>query len=382
MIIMLVCTGLLFGSVFGMQWFGKRMMNQFLDAMPAPPATISAEAARTMTWDNRLQAIGSLVAVNGADITNEIEGTVLAVHFESGQWVEKGDPLVTLDASIERAELERLEAQAELAEIDRRRREELFQRQTISRAEYDRAVAETRAANAAAAAQRGRVEQKELRAPFAGQLGVRRANVGQYLGAGSAIVTLQSLDPIDIDFSLPEDQLARVSVGLAVEVRVSAWPDQSFAGEVLAIEPKVEAGTRNFTLRARLANPEGLLRPGQFGQVQLQLPGEREVVVVPRTAINYSSYGSSVFILRDNPDAPPRPAEPQPGMPPWTDREVIQRFVETGEARGDFVAIRSGLEAGDEVATSGLLKLRNRQPVLINNATAPRAELAPQPPEG
>lgn len=382
MIIMLVLTGLLFGGVFGMQWVGKRMMNEFLDSMPVPPVTISAQPVEAMVWNNHLQAVGSLVAVNGADITSEVEGIVTAIHFESGQQVAKGDLLLSLDSEVERAELVRLEAQAELAEIERTRRESLYKRQTISRSEYDTAVAETRSAEASVAAQRGRLAQKEIRAPFSGRLGVRRVNVGQYLGAGEAIVTLQSLNPIDIDFTLPESRLGSVQTGLPVEVVVSAWPDRVFSGEVLAIEPKVEAGTRNFTLRARLDNPEGLLRPGQFGHVRLKLSGEREVVVVPRTAIHYNSYGTSVYILRHNPDARPRPEEPAPGMPPWTDLEVSQRFVETGDARGDFVAVVKGLKAGEKVVTSGLMKLRNGQPVIVNNRVVPEPKLQPEPGEG
>lgn len=379
---MLVLAGILFGSVFGMKWFGNRMMNQYLDAMPVPPATISSVRAETMLWDNRLAAVGSLVAVNGADITTEVDGVVTEIHFESGDQVEAGAPLISLDAAIERGELQRLQAQADLAELDRKRLEALYQRKTISKSEYDTAVAHTAAAEAAVDAQRGRVAQKELRAPFAGRLGIRRVNVGEYLSAGSAVVTLQSLDPIDLDFSLPERYLGAVQPGLAVDIQVAAWPGQTFRGQVTAIEPKVESATRNFNLRARLANPEQRLQPGQFANVRLNLAGERSVIVVPRTAISYNSYGASVFVIRENPDAAPPPKEPIPGAPPYTRLEVVQRFVETGEARGDFVAIHKGLEEGEEIASAGLLKLRNGQPVIIDNQLRPQAELDPTPAEG
>jgi membrane fusion protein (multidrug efflux system) len=370
MIIMLALAFIVFGGIFGMKGIGTMMMNEFIDNMPAPPATISSGQAQTMVWENRLQAIGSLVPVNGADLTAELNGVVTAIHFESGQQVEKGARLLTLDDANERGELRRLQAQAELADINLRRRQRLFDLETIARSDLDMAISEANAAKAAVEAQAATVALKNIRAPFDGILGIRRVNVGQYLQAGTVIVTLQQLDPIDIDFTLPEQRSGRIEPGMAVNIRVDSHPDERFAGEVLAIEPRVDEATRSFRVRARIPNPDLTLRAGQFGRVDLTLPGERTVVVVPRTAINYSSYGESVFIVRDRDHAD------------GVEKEVGQRFVQLGEARGDFIEVIEGLNEGDEVATSGLLKLTNAYPVTIDNENPPDAQLNPRPPRG
>ncbi len=374
-----------FGAVFGMKWFGTKMMNQYVDSMPLPPATITAAAAQSMDWDNRIEAIGSFVPVNGADVTTESGGIITAIHFESGDKVEKGAQLITLDAANERGEYGRLKAQAELAELNRVRREKLYKLEAISKSDYDAAVSEANAARAAAEGQAGKLAQKDIRAPFTGLLGIRRVNVGQYLAAGTAIVTLQSLDPIDIDFSLPEQYVGQVQPGYKVTIRVDAYGDTPFTGDVLAVEPRIDAATRNFGVRARLPNSDLKLRAGQFGRVHLALPGVRTLMVLPRTSINYDSYGTSVFVVQKkkvDPNAPK--AEPMPGAPagPTTDLEVSQRFIRIGEARGDYVAVLEGIKEGEQVATSGLLKLRNQQPVIINNTVSPDIQLKPTPSEG
>lgn len=386
LVVLLLIALVLFGGVFFMKWFGNKMMAQYLENMPIPPATISATEVASMTWDNRLDAVGTLVPVNGAELTTEAGGIVQAIHFESGARVDKGALLVSLDSANERGDLRRLQAQAQLAELNRKRREQLFKLEAISKSDYDAAVAEANAAQAAVEAQAGRIAQKEIRAPFAGQLGIRKVNVGQYVAAGTPIVSLQQLDPIDVDFSLPEQYTGVVQPGYGVTVRVDAHAEREFGGEILAVEPRVDTTTRNFGLRARLPNPELLLRPGQFGRVVLQLPGAREVLAVPRTAVSYNSYGTSVFVVQKKKpaenaaaEAPAAPAAP--GQPPATDLEVVQRFVRIGDSRGDYVAITDGLKAGEQVATSGLLKLRNQQPVIINNEVRPDAQLAPQPPQ-
>ena len=386
LVVLLLIALVLFGGVFFMKWFGNKMMAQYLENMPMPPATISATEVASMTWDNRLEAVGTLVPVNGAELTTEASGIVQAIHFESGARVDKGALLVSLDTANERGDLKRLQAQAQLAELNRKRREQLFKLEAISKSDYDAAVAEANAAQAAVEAQAGRIAQKEIRAPFAGQLGIRKVNVGQYVAAGTPIVSLQSLDPIDVDFSLPEQYTGVVQPGYQLTVAVDAYPDRQFSGEILAVEPRVDTTTRNFGLRARLPNPELLLRPGQFGRVVLQLPGAREVLAVPRTAVSYNSYGTSVFVVQKKKpaenaaaEAPAAPAAP--GQPPATDLEVVQRFVRIGDSRGDYVAITDGLKAGEQVATSGLLKLRNQQPVIINNDVEPEARLEPKPPQ-
>ncbi|WP_420467860.1 efflux RND transporter periplasmic adaptor subunit [Panacagrimonas sp.] len=391
MLIMLVLALVLFGGVFALKYMGRQGMNAYFDSMPVPPATISASAAEAMTWDNQLEAIGSVVAVNGTDVTTEAGGIVTEIHFESGAHVKRGARLVTLDSANERGELERLKAQAELSRLNLERRKKLFDLEAISKSDLDAANAEANAARAAAQAQQALLSQKDIRAPFDGQLGIRQINLGQYLSPGTPIVSLQSVDPIEFDFSLPEQHLAVAEPGLKVELTVDGYADTTFTGEVTAVEPRVDEATRNFGLRARLPNPDHKLRAGQFGRVKLLLPGERELLAVPRTAINYSSYGTSVFVVREKKQDPATPdVAPSAGDAQATDAasgeqkpslEVIQRFVRIGEARGDFVAVLEGLKPGERVATSGLLKLRNQQPVLIDNSVVPDAELSPQPKE-
>lgn len=382
MVIMLLLSAVLFGGVFGMKWFGSKKMNEFLNAMPAPAVTVSSAIAEEMSWESRLESVGSLVAVNGADLTAEVDGVVTNIYFESGDTVKRGDLLLSMASASEQGELKRLQAQAELTDLNRKRSEQLYERKTISKSEYDTAVAETNVALAAVQAQKGRLEQKSVKAPFDGQLGIRRVNVGQYLGVGVAIATLQKLDPINVDFSMPERYLSILAPGLKVSVTVDAYGDKNYEGQVLAIEPKVNPQTRNVDVRARLSNPDGLLKPGLFATVVVSLPNSNEVTVIPRSAVNYTSYGDSVFVIQKNPDAPPPPDEPNPMMGPYTDLEVIQRFVTLGDARGDYIVVSKGLAVGDELASSGLLKLRNKQPVIVDNSNALAPELDPHPPEG
>lgn len=383
MILMLLVTAAVFGSVFGLKAFSTIMLNDIVDSMPTPPETISSAPVERHQWAQYVDAVGSLVAVHGADLTAETSGTVTEIAFESGQKVEKGQLLLTFDAAEEEGELARLEAQAELVEIERRRREKLFKRGTISKSEYDAALAETRGAKAAVAAQRGRLAKKVLRAPFSGTLGIRRVAVGQYLHAGDAIVTLQSLDPIELDFSLPERLLSKIQVGSEIRANIDAFPGETFAGKILAIEPKINPETRNFDVRARLANSEQKLKPGLFAKLRIEYDAPRQVLAIPRTAIKYSSYGDSVFVIQEKTqDASPGDGEAQPSRQQGEHKEVVQRFVELGEVRGDFVEVKEGLTAEDVVAGSGLLKLRSRVPVVIENALAPSAELSPTPPRG
>jgi membrane fusion protein, multidrug efflux system len=383
MIIMLIGVTVVFGGIFGMQYMGKKGMNQYFDNMPVPPAAISTTRSAEQTWQTQLEAPGSVLAVNGTTLTSEAGGLVTEILFESGEKVKKGELLVRLDSADERAELARLTAQAELAELNRKRRERLYGLEAISKSDLDAALTEHNAARAAVDSQRAKLAQKDIRAPFSGTLGIRRVNLGEYLPPGGAIVTLQSMDPVDVDFDLPESRVGQVQPGFKVSVITEAYPDRSFEGEVFAIEPRVDPATRNFRIRARVPNPDHVLRPGQFAKVRLDLPFSQTVVVVPRTAIDYSAYGNAVYVLqkkKQDPDA--KPAEPMPGAPPPTDLEVAQRFVKTGPVRGDFIAITEGLKPGEEVATSGLLKLRNGMPVVVNNEVQSKPSNEPKPRQG
>lgn len=378
-------TGLVFGAVFFMKIMGARGMNQYFNNMPVPPATITAAAAEAMIWPNVIEAAGNFIPVNGTDVTTSSGGIVTAIHFESGGTVKAGVLLLSLDSANEAGELKRLEAEAQIAELNRDRREKMVRLQAVSQSDYDAAVANANAAKAAVEAQRAKLALKEIRAPFSGMLGLRRVNLGQYLAPGTAIVNLQSLDPIDVDFAVPEQRQGAITRGLPVKVGVDAYPGEEFGGQVLALEPRVQETTRNFAVRARLANSSGRLRAGMFGRVAIVLPGQLQVVAVPRTAVNYDPYGNSVFVVQKKPASTTEgtAAEPPPpGRPPQTDLVVRQRFIKIGEARGDYVAIIEGLEPGEQVATSGLMKLRNDQPVIINNQIKPDVQLNPRSPEG
>lgn len=382
MIIMLLFALVVFGGVFGMKEFGRQAMTDFLDKMPTPPATIATTKVATMRWPERLNSVGNLVALNGTDVTTEVPGIVNALPFTSGATVEKGDLILELDADRERAELKRLQAQAELAEITRTRREKLFKLESISRADLDEARSQANVAAAAVDQQRALLAQKRITAPFAGTLGIRRVSVGQYLEPGTAIVSLQSLDPIELRFALPEQALARVQTGHPVEITVDGHDARTFRGEITALEARVTAATRNFDVQAIIQNPDKVLRPGQFARVRVMLPEAREVMVLPRTAIQYNSYGSSVYVVAERDVEPPK-EDLGPNAPKFSDLHVLRRFVDVGEARGDFVEVLSGVSVGEEVASAGLLKLSNEQPVFINNEQPLDVELEPKAvPEG
>ncbi len=382
MIIMLALCLVIFGTVFGGKYFGNVMMNQYLDSMPTPPVTISATGARVETWQQQIETVGSLTAVNGIEVTTEAAGIVKSIEFESGDRVSKGAILIRLDADTDVGDLRTLEAQAQLAETELQRIHKLFELESISKSELDKAESEAAQAKARVQAQRARVAQKVIRAPFAGELGIRNIDLGQYISPGTPIVSLQALDPLYVDFNLPEQNISRIQKGQRISVMVDLYPGEVFEGEVQAIDSRVEEATRNFRVRAQVANVAGLLRPGVFARVNIELPGAKEVLVVPRTSISYNSYGSSVFVVQKMKEPPAKPETQAPGMPAYTDLEVVQRFVKTAEARGDFVTIVEGLSEGDQVATSGLLKLRNQQPVIINNDMAPKVEMNPAPPQG
>ena len=366
---MLVAVTVVFGGVFGFKWFGGKMMNQYFDKMPIPPATISAAAASPQRWDRSLEGVGTVVASQGTTLTTESGGLVATLHVDSGAAVKRGQLLVTLSSAGESADLRRLESQAQLASSELARQQRLFQLEAISRAELDRAEADHRITQAAVSAQRARLAQKEIRAPFAGRLGIRQASVGQYLAAGAPLFTLQALDVVFVDFSLPEQHLNQVANGQRVTVSVDSAPGREFTGLVAAIEPAVDSRTRNFKVRARLENPDGQLHPGQFARARIALGEARDVIAIPRSAVSYNPYGNAIFVIESSKGADGKDA-----------LTVQRRFIKTGDARGDLVAVSEGLKAGDRVATSGLLKLQNGSVVIINNTVTPAASTAPTPP--
>jgi membrane fusion protein (multidrug efflux system) len=416
MLLMLILVAVVFGAIFGYKWFGNKMMNEYMDSMPMPPAAVTAATARSETWTDSLDAVGTLVAVNGTDVTTEAAGVVSAIRFESGQSVNKGDVLLQLDASTELASLRALDASLRLATTQRDRFRELYEgRRLVARADLDQRESEVEQLQAQAQQQRAVVARKTIRAPFTGQLGIRKVNLGQYLNPGDPIVSLQALDPIHLNFSLPEQRLGQVEVGQEVTITVDSQAGTAYAGTVSAIEPQVEANTRSFTVQATLANPDGSLRPGTFARVSAAVGVAAEVVVIPQTAISFNPYGNSVYVIVGDQAATPGAAAGSGGAgsqagPPVEVRAegegdgeadaaaqgdaaiapadstgaaptltVTQRFVQTGATRGDLVAVSDGLVPGERVATSGLLKLRNGAPVVINDTVEPSADEQPTP---
>src|SRR5690606_10633390 len=349
----------------------------FFDNMPQPAVQVSTFEARAENWSDTAEAVGTLVADNGTQVTTEAGGVVQRIAFESGQRVRKGDLLVQLNTANELAQLNALEAAARLAATQRDRWRELGGQKLVSQAEVDERTSDAAQTRAQAEAQRALIAQKTIRAPFDGVLGIRKVNLGQYLNPGDPIVGLQALDPIHVDFTLPEQRMNQVAPGTKVRVTVDALPGQEFEATITAVEPAVETSTRNFPVRATLANPEGVLRPGACARVRFDLGESRDVVVVPQTAVSFNPYGNSVYVLAEAPDEV-KNAEVQEGEQA-PQHVVKQRFVTTGPTRGDLVGITDGLKPGEVVVSSGLLRLRNDAAVIINNTVTPQADAAPTP---
>lgn len=364
--LMLIATLLMFGGVLGMQWYGSLKMNEFMDNMPVTPATITSAEAGTALWRDTLDSVGTLVAIRGAELATEVPGTVEAIHFDNGAQVEAGAIILTLDSAPDRAELAELEAARNLAELELRRADSLVAQRNISEAELDQRASQLEQARARVAAQQARIEQKSLRAPYAGRLGIRRYNVGDYVQAGDTVIELQALDRLYVNFTLPEQFSQQVEQGMNVQARVEALGGATFEGSVTAISPVVNPNTRNFTVQATLENREELLRPGMFARLSLPIGIELERVIVPRTAIAYRPYGNSVYVVQE-----------RDGQ-----TLVSQRFVTLGPVRGDMISVEEGLDPGEVVATSGLLKLDSGMPVIINNSIQPLSSLTPQPDNG
>jgi len=354
------------------------MMNRFFDDMPQPPVAVATFDARADQWSGRLEAVGTLVAVNGTDITTEAGGVVQQIAFQPGQPVTAGTLLVELNSAAELATLEALEASARLAGVQAERWRTLGADRLVSQAEVEERSTQAATARAQAESQRALIAQKRIRAPFDGVLGIRRVNLGQYVAPGDPIVSLQSLDPVFLDFNLPEQELGSVREGLEVSARVDSLAGREFKGVITAIEPAVDPGTRNFRVQATLANPDHLLRPGSFARVEFEVGQDEEVVVIPQTAVAFNPYGNVVFVVvpAEEGDAATQADGADADGPRLIAR---QRFVTTGRTRGDMIVVTRGLEPGETVVDGGLLRLRNDAEVVINNDVQPSADEDPQP---
>lgn len=365
LVIVLILVGTLAG-IKGLQF--KTMFAQGANFVP-PPETVTTTEAKQDTWQPTLTAVGSVAAVQGVVLGAEMSGAVKNIAFESGATVRAGDLLVELDSSVEQAQLRSAMASADLARLNLERARELREKKMMSQADLDSAEAQAKQANAQIDNTRAVIAKKAIRAPFAGRTGIRQVNLGQFLDNGAAIVTLQSLDPVYVDFSLPQQDLAQLGVGMAVRVTTDAFPSQNFEGKLTAINPEVDAVTRNVRLQATLANPAGKLRPGMYVNVAAVLPQMERVLMIPATAVLYAPYGDSVFVVEDKKDE-------KTGA---TGKVLNQKFVRLGKTRGDFVVVTSGLEAGQTIVTTGVFKLRNGMSVVVDNKLAPSLQLAPKP---
>jgi len=337
--------------------------------MTMPPTTVASATVKAVDWAPVLSSVGSISPVEGAVISAELGGTVSEILFENGGTAKKGDVLMRLDTSAETAQLHTAEADLALAKADLERAKDLASRKVISQSEFDSADSKFKQKAGMVDNMRSIIAKKELRAPFDGQLGIRQVNVGQTINAGQLVVALTSLDPVFVDFAMPQQHLSKLAEGLEVRVHSDALPGDEFKGKLTAINSMVDSVTRNVTLQATLGNPKHELRPGMFVKVDVILPSKEQTLVIPGSAISYAPFGDSVFLIE-------KKKNEKTGKEELTLR---QQFVRLGEARGDFVAVTEGLKAGETVVATGVFKLRNGMGVTINNDLAPKPQLNPKP---
>ena len=355
-IIVIVALGILFGLIFGFHVVRTIFIKKYVGQMLTQAPTISTTIAKQQTWNPTLPAVGNLTAVNGVDVNSQVPGQVIKIAFQSGQDVKKGDLLIQLDDSLDQQNLITQQAQLKFAEEDYNRKKTLAARKVIAQSDLDQSATNLKQAQAAVASAQLNIEFKKIKAPFDGRLGINQVNLGQYISPGQALVPLQQLDPLYVDFSLPEQQLKFLALDQLVEVSIDAYPNQKFTGKITAINAKSDPNTHTISVRATVPNPKIQLYPGIFAQVNVVLPTEQAVVTVPQTAISYSLHGDSVFVVVKGKDEHGKPIQ-----------KVEQRFVTVGERRGDVAAILSGLQNGEEVVNSGQLKLQPGMTVNVNN---------------
>ncbi len=361
---LLVVTGILAGVKAGQIVTMVRAGESFVP----PPQAVSSATVEATPWESTRAAIGSLVAVRGVTLGAELPGTVREIAFESGTFVKRGALLVKLDTSAEEAQLAAAVAEASLAHVNLERARRLREGEVNAQADLD--AAETRAAQADAtvANLRAIIAKKTIRAPFDGRIAIRQVELGQVVSPGTPIASLQSVTPIHADFWLPQQALAELERGQRTRLRTDAFPDETWEGEITTVNPEVDPATRNVRVRATFPNADGRLRPGMFANVEVLSSEPRSALTVPATAVIFAPYGDSVFAIEERKDQAGR-----------TTTVARQKFVRTGERRGDLVAVLSGLQAGETVVSSGAFKLRNGGAVAVNNALAPKANLAPRP---
>jgi membrane fusion protein, multidrug efflux system len=368
MSVMLLVMGLLAAGIYGFQQFKAGILKQVTATIRADVPTVATAPATLQPWQPRLTAVGSARALNGADLAAEVGGVVDQVLFESGQTVAAGTVLVRLRPNDDEAKLAQLQANAELAAVTLARDQKQLAVKAIAQATVDADVANLKVARAQVAAQQAVMALKVIRAPFAGRLGVRQVDVGQYISPGTAIVTLQQLDPMLVDFYLPQQALGQVAVGQAIEATSDTWPGRVFSGKVSSLNARVDPSSRMLQVRATTPNADGALLPGMHLNVAVVSGAARELVTIPLAAVAFNPYGSLVYVVHDEKDDK------------GAERHVVtQQFITTGDARGDQVSVLKGIGSGDVVVTAGQLKLHNKSVVKINNAVQPSSDAAPVP---
>jgi membrane fusion protein, multidrug efflux system len=359
--VFLIIAGIKALQILTMVSAGKKMVP--------PPTTVTSADVKQGDWQPTLTAVGSISPVQGAMISAELAGTVAEIGFQSGALVKKGDVLLKLDVSAEEAQMRSARADAELAKNDLDRARGLAERKVISAAEFDAAQSKYTQKKAAVENMQSAIDKKQIRAPFDGTAGIRAVNPGQMVKVGDPLVSLQALDQVFVDFSLPQQQLADVKPDLPVKVTTDAIPDREFEGKLTAVNSSIDPTTRNVSLQATLDNQDHALRAGMFARVKVLLPQKNPTLFIPATAVSYAPYGNSVFVIEKKTDEK-------------TKQENLilrQQFIRTGETRGDFVAVIDGLKANEQIVGTGVFKLRNGMSVVVDNKLAPKPELAPKP---
>jgi membrane fusion protein (multidrug efflux system) len=369
MAIMLVLAALVFGGVFGFDTFKSMMIAKFVKGFANPSQYVVATTATLQPWQAQVDAVATLRAVNGADLSTDVDGIVDEIDFKSGDDVQAGTVLLRLRTEDDAARLRQLQSALQLAQNNYQRDLRQLQAQAVSRATVDSDLSSLRQAQAAVAQQNALIAKKTVVAPFAGHLGIRLVDQGQYLAAGTAIVTLQALDPIFADFYIPQEDIAQIRIGQAASLQADAYPGHVFDGRIVALNAKVDTATRTLQVRAEFANPNHLLLPGMFARATVAVGAPRQFITLPQTAIAYNPYGSTAFLI----------VHKQVG---GKDTQVAQQtFVQTGLTRGDQIAVTSGIDPGQTVVVAGTTKLHNGTPVTINNAVTPLDNPNPHPAE-
>lgn len=372
MTIMLCGVFLLLGLIFGFNQLKTFMIKHFIAGMGLPPATVSTMVVETTAWQPKLSSVGNVRAFRGVELSTEIGGLVQNVPIKSGMDVKEGELLIKLNDASDVAQLNSLKALSDLAKVINERDRQQLEIQAISKNVFDTSKADAKSKQAQVEQQTALVAKKNLKAPFSGRVGIVMINPGQFVNPGDKLLTLQTLDPIFVDFNLPQSNAEQIQVGQEIVVTTDAFKGSSFTGKVTAVSPKVDTNTRNIQIEAQLANPDKKILPGMFANVNIKLGDEVKLLTLPQTAVTYNPYGSTVFIAK------PTGKKDKQGKPAL---EAQQVFVTTGLTRGDQVAILKGIEEGDTVVTSGQLKLKNGTPLIVNNKVLPSNSPNPQPQE-